>query len=78
MLEELLKEIRAGGSLETGVLAARLNTTPQLVEAMLDHMQRLGLIKGYISCADGCQGCSLQGDCATKKSVRLWQSVNRE
>ncbi len=43
MLEELLKEIRAGGSLETGVLAARLNTTPQLVEAMLDHMQRLGL-----------------------------------
>ena len=78
MLEVLLKEIRAGGSLEIGALAARLGTTPQLIAAMLEHMQRLGLIKDYISCADGCQGCSLQSDCATKGSPRLWQSVSED
>jgi hypothetical protein len=78
MLDELLKEVRAGGSLETGVLAARLGTSPQLIVAMLDHLQRLGLIKTYVHCADGCQGCSLQGDCARKNTVRLWQSVGEE
>ena len=43
MLEQLLKEIRAGGTLETGKLAARLGTTPQLIEAMLEHLQRARL-----------------------------------
>ena len=78
MLEELLKEIRAGGSLETGVLAARLGASPQLIAAMLDHLQHLGLVKTYISCADGCQGCNLQADCTTNNTVRLWQSISIE
>jgi len=76
MLEQLLKEIRAGGTLETGKLAARLDTSPQLVEAMLEHLQRAGLIKPYINCGDGCQGCGLREACQTQKDItlRLWQS----
>ena len=35
MLEQLVKEIRSGGSLENQSLAARLGTTP-VVEAMMD------------------------------------------
>ena len=76
MLEQLIKEIRAGGTLEVGSLAARLNTSPQIVEAMLEHLQRSGLISAYVNCEDGCQGCSLKGGCSTKPKggVRLWQS----
>ena len=76
MLEQLLKEIRAGGTLETGKLAARLGTTPQLIEAMLEHLQRAGLVEPYINCVDGCQGCGLREACQTRgdTSVRLWQS----
>jgi hypothetical protein len=76
MLEQLLKEIRAGGTLETGELAARLGTTPQLIEAMLGHLQRSGLIQAYVSCSDGCLGCSLQDSCNKPSSgtIRLWQS----
>jgi Mn-dependent DtxR family transcriptional regulator len=76
MLEQLLNEIRAGGTLETGALAARLGTTPQLLEAMLGHLQRSGLIQAYVGCSDGCQGCSLQEACKKPPpgTIRLWQS----
>jgi len=76
MLEELVKEIRSGGTLETGALAVRLGTTPQLIEAMLGHLQRSGLIQAYVSCSDGCLGCSLQDACKKpdQGTIRLWQS----
>lgn len=75
MLEQLLTEIRRGGLLEVGALAARLNTSPQLVEAMLEHLERSGLLSAYLGCADGCRGCSLEGSCPASRSggVRLWQ-----
>ncbi len=74
MLQQLLNEIRRGGSLETNSLAARLGTSPQLVSAMLEHLQRAGLINDYVGCADGCGGCSLKDSCSAKKPARLWQS----
>ncbi len=76
MLEQLVNEIRAGGTLEVGALAARLHTTPQLIEAMLEHLQQSGLIQAYVSCNDGCQGCSLQDACKkpNQNTIRLWQS----
>lgn len=76
MLEKLVNEIRAGGTLETGTLAAHLGTTPQLVEAMLEHLQRAGLIRTYIRCTDSCGGCNLRDACNGKSqsTVRLWQS----
>lgn len=77
MLEQLVNEIRAGGTLETAALAARLGTTPRLIEAMLEHLQRAGLIQAYLGCSDGCRGCSLQDSCKRPApgTVRLWQST---
>ena len=79
MLEQLVKEIRAGGTLETGDLATRLGTTPQLIEVMLEHLQRSGLIQAYVSCNDGCLGCSLQDACGKSAldKLRLWQTTGK-
>ena len=76
MLEKLLQEINAGGTLETVTLAARMNTTPQLIEAMLEHLQRSGLIQDYVNCGDGCGGCNVRNECnkQAQSAVRLWQS----
>ncbi len=76
MLEQLVNEIRAGGTLETGALATQLGTTPQLIEAMLEHLQRSGLIQAYVNCSDGCQGCTLKDSCRkpNQSTIRLWQS----
>jgi hypothetical protein len=75
MLEKLVEEIRAGGTVEIRELAIRLGTTPQLVEVMLEHLQRSGLIQAYVNCSDGCLGCSLKNSCGKPAAgtVRLWQ-----
>lgn len=75
MLERLLAEIRAGGTLEVGALAERLDATPELVAAMLDHLERLGLLRPYEGCASVCEGCSLRGACAAGEvaRMRLWR-----
>lgn len=76
MLEKLLQEIRAGGTLETTALAIRLGTSPQLIEAMLEHLQRSGLIQDYVNCVDGCLGCSVRDACnkQAQGAIHLWQS----
>lgn len=79
MLEQLLNEIRAGGTLETNALAVRLDTSPQMIQVMLEHLERSGLIRPYSTCSDGCQGCSLQASCHVEQGtgqVRLWQSTD--
>lgn len=76
MLEQLLDEIRAGGTLESTSLASRLGTTPKMVEAMLAHLQRSGHLRPYQACGDACGGCSLRDACnpaSAKKNVKLWQ-----
>jgi hypothetical protein len=79
MLEQLVNEIRTGGTLEIRALAARLRTTPQLIEAMLGHLQRSGLIEDYAPCTDGCLGCSMKDACKTHTpgTIRLWQSKSQ-
>lgn len=77
MLDQLLQEIRSGGTLETHRLAARLNTSPQLVEAMLEHLERIGYLQTYVSCSSGCSGCGLSDNCNPahrQHSAQLWQS----
>ncbi len=76
MLEQLVKEIREGGTLEVNALARRLHTTPQVVAAMLDHLQRSGMISAYINCGEGCKGCGLVDTCQSQAgpTVKLWKS----
>jgi hypothetical protein len=76
MLEQLMTEIRAGGTLEAGTLAAKLNTSPQMVEAMLEHLRRAGLVRAYETCGDGCDGCGLRQSCNPQKKragVQIWE-----
>jgi len=76
MLERLLSEIRSGGALEVGALAKKLDASPQLVEAMLEHLQRSGYIRPYEHCGDGCNGCSLKARCSQPRRntpLKLWQ-----
>lgn len=76
MLEKLLAEIRSGGALEVGALSKKLGASPQLVEAMLEHLQRAGYIRSYETCDQACSGCNLKAQCAQSQrniSLKLWQ-----
>lgn len=64
MLEKLLAVIRLGGTLEIAKLAARLDTSPEMIRAMLEQLQRQGYIQPYRSCGEGCGGCGLRNECS--------------
>jgi hypothetical protein len=76
MLEQLMVEIRAGGTLEADTLATRLKTSPQMIEALLEHLHRAGLIRAYETCGDDCSGCGLKQNCNPEKKrvgMQIWQ-----
>lgn len=76
MLERLLAEIRLGGPLTTTILARRLNTSVEMVDALLERLVQFGYIKNLNQdCNDAkCQNCSLGGLCkkSSMTEFRLW------
>jgi hypothetical protein len=70
MLEQLLNEIKKGTTTSPITLAERLNTTTQMVEAMLDSLEQMGYLRSISTeCADGtCGGCPVSGLCTTNNS----------
>jgi Mn-dependent DtxR family transcriptional regulator len=74
MLERLLNEIRSGGTLQPAALASRLNISVNLVEMMLEDLERRGLLAQINpSCETTCHGCSLADSCSpTSAQGRLW------
>lgn len=77
MLEQLLSEIQSGGTFEVRTLAERLNTTPALVEMMLEHLVRSGKIAPYQRCQGACMGCSLKNACSQAgqtSGLRIWRA----
>lgn len=76
MLEKLLAEIRAGGALEVRALSKKLGASPQLVDAMLEHLQRVGYIYSYEACDQACNGCNLKEQCNPSQrntALKLWR-----
>jgi len=75
MLQKLLDEIQTGGTLEPGILAARLGTTPQMIRGMLEHLERLGKLQDISACgAQGCAGCPVACACSPASARgRVWK-----
>jgi predicted ArsR family transcriptional regulator len=59
MLERLLELIRAGGTQRIGDLAQALDTSPQLVQVMLEDLRRRGYLTAVDpACGRACGGCA--------------------
>lgn len=78
MLNELLREIDKGGTLSSNLLAARLNTSPGLIEMMLEDLERRGKLRRV---AAGCDTVNPCGDCPVSSScapqTRVWTRVTQ-
>jgi hypothetical protein len=73
MLSHLLKLLQAGGTHRVVDLARALDTTPELVEVMLDDLGRMGYLKRVGgACGETCEACSMAGLCAAGSSGQLW------
>jgi hypothetical protein len=77
-LNRLLELLQAGGTHRVTGLARELGATPELVEAMLEDLTRMGYLKPVGGeCGGGCAGCSLAGLCATGKDGRVWTLADK-
>ena len=73
MLNKLLELLRSGGTHRVADLAGALETTPQLVEVMLEDLVRMGYLRQVGGqCGPSCAGCSLAGLCAAGEGGRVW------
>lgn len=73
MLERLLAELEGEQTLSVEGLAARMETTPALIEMMLEHLQHQGLVEAVEVCQEICEDCPLGSLCSVEKRRRLWQ-----
>jgi len=74
MLERLLSLLRSGGIHTVNDLARELETTPTLVEVMLEDLARrcyLGALDAHGS--GKCAGCPVGGACSAGGRGRVWR-----
>jgi hypothetical protein len=78
MLAQLVGKLEAGGTLDTASLSAELGASPALLEAMLEHLGRLGLIRPYAKSSEACGECGFKASCGGRLDggVRLWQATS--
>lgn len=70
MLERLLERITKDRAVSVAEMATELDTSPELVESMLEQLERLGYLETIPGCTSGvCAGCSGQTVC---RPVRVW------
>jgi predicted ArsR family transcriptional regulator len=73
MLRELMRRIEQGGPWTTEALARELDTSPEMVAAMLEDLARRGYVKPVESgCGGACAHCSMAAKCATGSPQRVW------
>ena len=78
MLDRLLALLRDGGTHRLADLAEVLDTTPELVEVMLEDLGRMGYLKPVSGgCGGGCNACPMSGMCTVGNGERIWTLTDR-
>lgn len=82
MLDQLLELLQAGGTYQIADLAQELQTTPELVEAMLDDLARMEYLKQVGGeCRGTCATCPLANTCTVggpsrgRRGGQVWAFV---
>jgi hypothetical protein len=78
MLERLLDLVQSGETRHIDGLARELDTTPELVYAMLEDLIRMGYLKAVDGvCETQCGSCSLACECGAGANGRVWTVTER-
>jgi hypothetical protein len=73
MLEKLMSMLNRGGTVTVAEMARNLDTTPEVVAGMIDHMTRTGQLQPMnVSCDLACHQCRLARDCHKPQRSRVW------
>ncbi len=75
MFNQLLALLKRGGTITIDQLACELDTSPEVVSGMIDHMARQGWLRSMsASCDSACGACLFVRDCGRAEKARAWVS----
>jgi len=77
MLEKLLNLLQDTRTHSLADLAHALDTSTAMVEAMLQHLERMGYVRQVTGCGSSCQGCALKTSCTPSSLTRIWARVEQ-
>ena len=78
MLERLLNLLRDPRTHSLVDLANALDTSTEMVQAMLKDLERMGYVRQVTGCAQNCsKQCSLKSSCTLSGPTRIWALVER-
>jgi hypothetical protein len=73
MFDKLMTLLKRGGTVTVDEVARQLDTTPEVVAGMIDHMTRTGQLRPMnVSCDLVCNQCLLVRDCQKPNRSRVW------
>jgi hypothetical protein len=76
MFDKLMTLLKRGGTITIDQLARELNTSPEVVSGMIDHMARQGWLSSMsASCDSACGACTFARDCVRVEQARTWQPI---
>ena len=72
MLKRVLATIAAGRVGSTAELAAALDLSPAMVEAVVAELEQRGLLERVGECGDTCSGCPAESACSPSARGSAW------
>ena len=72
MLKIVLTQVGAGRIGNTAELAAAMDASPAMVEALVGELERRGLLQRAGDCGSACTGCPTELECGQKTQASAW------
>jgi predicted ArsR family transcriptional regulator len=77
MFDKLMARLKRGGTVTIDQLARELDTSPEVVSGMIDHLTRQGGLRAMsASCDSTCGACTFARDCGRVEQARTWVSTD--
>ncbi len=73
MLDKLMVLLKRKGTVTIDQAARELDTSPEVVSGMIDHLTRQGWLRSMsASCDSVCNACLFARDCTRVDNNRIW------
>ena len=74
MLDKLMGLLQRGGTVTVEQVAHELDTTPEVVTGMMEHLAHTGWVHDLaLTCDQHCTACVFARDCTHFTRGRVWQ-----
>ena len=73
MLDKIMALLKRNSTVTIDQMARELDTSPEMVSGMIDHMTRQGWLRSMsASCDSACSACLFARDCTRADNHRIW------